>query len=106
METEPSPGSRAVAALPYLALLALAFSVFPITTDDSYITLRYAHNLISGHGAVSNPGERVEGYSSPLHMLLLAALLKLRPSLESLFMTKRVSFGFGFAGIWLTGGLG
>jgi hypothetical protein len=37
--------------------------------DDSYIFLRYAENFASGHGPVFNPGERVEGYSSPLWMV-------------------------------------
>jgi hypothetical protein len=39
--------------------------------DDSFIFLRYADNFASGNGPVFNPGERVEGYSSPLWMVLL-----------------------------------
>jgi hypothetical protein len=39
--------------------------------DDSFIFLRYAENFASGNGPVFNPGERVEGYSSPLWMALL-----------------------------------
>ncbi len=39
--------------------------------DDSFIFLRYAENFASGQGPVFNPGERVEGYSSPLWMMLL-----------------------------------
>lgn len=44
--------------------------------DDAYITFRYAENLAQGHGLVFNIGERVEGYSSTVHLLLLAALAK------------------------------
>lgn len=33
--------------------------------DDAYVFLRYAENVLEGHGPVWNPGERVEGYSSP-----------------------------------------
>lgn len=40
--------------------------------DDAYITFRYAENLARGHGPVYNPGERVEGTSAFLFMLLLA----------------------------------
>ena len=39
--------------------------------DDSYIFLRFAENFASGNGPVFNIGERVEGYSSPLWMVLL-----------------------------------
>jgi len=44
--------------------------------DDSFISLRYADNLVAGHGLVYNPGERVEGYTNLLWTLLLAALLR------------------------------
>lgn len=42
------------------------------TVDDAYISLRYAQNLLAGRGLVWNPGERVEGYSNPLWVFLLA----------------------------------
>jgi arabinofuranosyltransferase len=41
-------------------------------TDDAYISYRYARNLAGGVGLVFNPGERVEGYSNLLYVLLLA----------------------------------
>lgn len=40
--------------------------------DDAYISYRYAENLIHGNGLVFNPGERVEGYSNLLYVLLIA----------------------------------
>ena len=40
--------------------------------DDSYIVFRYSENLASGAGLVFNPGERVEGISTPLWAVLLA----------------------------------
>jgi hypothetical protein len=40
--------------------------------DDAYISYRYARNLAGGEGLVFNPGERVEGYSNLLYVLLLA----------------------------------
>jgi hypothetical protein len=39
--------------------------------DDTFITLRYASNFLSGHGFVYNPGEYVEGYTHFLWLLLL-----------------------------------
>ena len=49
-----------------------AFHVWSFALDDAWITLRYARHLASGLGAVYNPGEADEGYSSPLLVLLLA----------------------------------
>ncbi len=40
--------------------------------DDAMISLRYGWNLAHGLGAVWNPGERVEGYTNPLMVLLMA----------------------------------
>ena len=70
----PSPwrAGRFLPVLPYLLLLLGAYSVFCVTTDDPFITYRYAANLLAGHGPVFNIGERVEGFSSPLHLLLMA----------------------------------
>ena len=42
--------------------------------DDALISLRYARNLLGGHGLVWNPGEYVEGYSNFLHLLGSAGL--------------------------------
>ncbi len=41
------------------------------TTDDALIAFRYVDNLASGAGLVYNAGERVEGFSSALFLLLL-----------------------------------
>lgn len=46
---------------------------WPFITDDAFISLRYAQNLVDGHGLVFNPGgERVEGYSNFLIVLVAA----------------------------------
>lgn len=49
----------------------------PRTIDDSFITYRYARNILSGNGFVYNPGERIMGTTTPFYtfsMVLLAAL--------------------------------
>lgn len=47
-------------------------------SDDAFITFRYARNWATGAGPVFNPGaEAVEGYTSFLHVALLACLAKL-----------------------------
>lgn len=67
-----------------LLLMALGLAVglqsrfWGFVQDDAYISLRYARNLVEGHGVVFNPGERVEGYTNFLWMLLGAAALRAR----------------------------
>jgi hypothetical protein len=53
------------------------------TSDDAYISFRYAGNLIAGNGLVFNAGERVEGYSNFLWTLWCAAGLRLGVRPES-----------------------
>ncbi|CAN5435365.1 hypothetical protein BH09SUM1_BH09SUM1_17770 [soil metagenome] len=60
----------------FLALLTIAFFVLAIMTytshgEDAFITFRYVRNFAHGHGLVFNAGERVEGYSNFLWLLLL-----------------------------------
>ncbi len=54
-----------------VALAVLAFSNLYII-DDAYISFRYSHNLVEGHGLVFNEGEYVEGYTNLLWTLLMA----------------------------------
>lgn len=43
--------------------------------EDAYVYFRYVDNLVlHGHGLVWNPGEYVEGFSSPIWVLLLSGL--------------------------------
>ncbi len=46
------------------------------TTDDAFISFRYARNLVDGHGLVFNAGERVEGFTNLLWTLWCAAGLR------------------------------
>ena len=46
-------------------------------TDDAYISYRYAKNLSEGHGLVFNPGDKVEGYSNFLYVLMLTPVFVL-----------------------------
>ncbi|MBI5058635.1 hypothetical protein HZB60_02500 [candidate division KSB1 bacterium] len=41
--------------------------------DDAFITFRFVENLVSGQGFLYNAGERVQGISTPLWGLVLAA---------------------------------
>ncbi len=47
------------------------------TSDDAFISFRYARNLVEGHGLVFNVGERVEAYTNFLWTLWASAGLAL-----------------------------
>ena len=72
--THPQPSPRLRVVLPLLIfLLALAARLVPgaRTIDDSFITYRYARNILAGQGMVYNPGERVLGTTTPLYTALM-----------------------------------
>lgn len=77
---------------------------FRHSVDDSFITLRYARHLAGGSGLVYNPGEQVEGFSSPLHVLLTAALQWVDHD-HVLLATKMTTIVFGVACAYLGGRL-
>lgn len=58
-------------------LIAAYLHIRPWMLDDAFISFRYAHNFASGHGIVFNIGERVEGYTSFLWVVILAFFDKL-----------------------------
>lgn len=45
---------------------------FQFSTEDSYITYRYAQNLARGEGLVYNPGEKFLGTTAPFYAFILA----------------------------------
>ncbi len=68
-------------ALPFAAVLITALLLGAVLghytiADDAYITYRYSRNLAEGHGPVWNLGERVEGYTCFLHMVLCSGAIK------------------------------
>jgi hypothetical protein len=68
--------------------------------DDAFVYFRYVdHWLFLDSGLVANRGEYVEGFSSPLHCLVLAALRSLElsyPTLVTLLgCAAYLAFGYG-----------
>lgn len=74
-----------LAAVAAAVVLAFVFGALQrlFLCDDAFISFRYARHLVDGHGLVWNPGERVEGYTNFLWVLVLAAGMGLgaRPEL-------------------------
>jgi len=64
-------GALALAAMPVSVLLVMGYRRRWIG-DDAYIDLRIVRNLLDGYGPVYNVGERVEAYTNPLWVALLA----------------------------------
>lgn len=87
---------RPALALLGIAILAAGLFVharaYDYVVDDAYISFRYARNLVEGEGLVFNPGERVEGYTNFLWVMLLAAGMRLR--IEPVGMARVMGFGF------------
>src|ERR1700687_3816614 len=70
--------SSALLLLFAVAVVVYLFNVFryrDYLLDDTFISLRYAKNLVEGLGLVFNPGERVEGYTNFLFVMLAAGFI-------------------------------
>ncbi len=75
----PSNGPRRIRLsliLPLLLIILLAVVLVRTgwVCDDAYITLRSVDNFVQGLGLRWNPAERVQSYTHPLWMFLLAAI--------------------------------
>ncbi|HKU40048.1 MAG TPA: hypothetical protein VJR89_17935 [Polyangiales bacterium] len=87
-----------------LAVLVFLTDRYRWLMDDAFIYFRYADNLLFlGRGLVYNAGEYVEGYSSPLWMLLLLPLRALGIDYYTLVRALAVpcALAYGAALIWL-----
>jgi arabinofuranosyltransferase len=98
VKTAHSKGPFSAISWPIWILVAvfLILSIsYSFVCDDAFITFRVARNLSSGIGPVFNPGERVEGYTSFLWMILMAAVIRLggAPELWSRILSLLFSAG-------------
>lgn len=62
------------------------------TYEDAFIIYRYAQDLANGYGLVFNAGERVEGYTSFLWVLVLGGTSKITS--DPLLMSKLLGIAF------------
>jgi tetratricopeptide (TPR) repeat protein len=87
-------------------ILLLILTIFVIhaismnfTQDDAYISYRYVKNFLNGHGLVFNPGERVEGYTNFLWIILLSLFAKL--GLDMIIASKILGVASGCVTLFL-----
>ena len=85
-----------VAVIPLLVVLVGAWS-YRWVQEDAFIDFRVVGNLLAGHGPVFNVGERVEVYSDPLWVFLLALTHEIAPFLS----LEWLSIFIGLAGTGL-----
>lgn len=86
--------------LSFVIKIAIIFILFSLQIiqikfiiDDSYISYRYAENLARGNGLTYNPGEKVEGYSNFLWVLLISSGIKL--GLDPVWVSKMLGMILG-----------
>jgi hypothetical protein len=82
----------------YGPFLLTVIWTFASTADDPFVTLRYAANLVHGYGLAFNPGEHVQGFTSPLHLLVAVVSYSI-PGGHDLFKLKLASLLFGLFAI-------
>jgi len=84
------------------AWLASTLSGTPLVGyDDANVFFVYARNVLDGHGFVFNAGgERVEGFTSPLWLLICTAAQAITPRFEILLFAINVA-GVSAALWWL-----
>jgi hypothetical protein len=86
----------------WIATVAIAAALFYqyrlFYHDDAFISLRYVQNFLDGNGLCWNPGDRVEGYSNFLLVIVVAALGRL--GMDLVAATKVVGIASYLALIW------
>jgi arabinofuranosyltransferase len=96
----------AIISIGIITFLIQCFDYINFTTDDAFISFRYAEQAFRGNGFVYNIGEYVEGYSNWLWVTILVLVAKLGFNhtaglFSMLWMAKALSFVFGCINIYL-----
>jgi len=69
--------------------------------DGAYITFRYALNLSQGAGYVYNPGERVQGTTTPVFTLILAGMAALFGAEHLPVLSFGIAIAADILNVWL-----
>lgn len=93
----PVVGILAIGIIAALVLLAYCQRLL---VDDAFISFRYARNWVDGVGLVFNPGERVEGYTNFLWVVLLAGGMTV--GLGPTFLSQLLGLIFYAGTLWIT----
>jgi tetratricopeptide (TPR) repeat protein len=80
-------------------LVALSFVLIYLSNqvkfvqDDAYISFRFVKNFVEGKGLVFNAGERVEGFTNLLWVLILSIFYWMKMSIENISQYLSMAFG-------------
>ena len=97
VDSAPGRESRRAALALLVAVFSYVFLANAWLGDDAYITFRVVWNALNGYGVVFNPGERVQAYTHPLWMLLMAAAHAV--TREFFFTALAVSYALALAAV-------
>ncbi|MGA2838197.1 MAG: hypothetical protein ABSF84_16525 [Acidimicrobiales bacterium] len=95
-------GSWIVLVVPVLVLLVASWN-YRWVQEDAFINFRIIGNLLAGHGPVYNVGERVEAYSDPLWLFLVALVHEVLPFASLEWTSVVLGLAFTVAGVLLGG---
>src|SRR5580658_7157329 len=70
--------------------------------DNAMVSMRYALNLVQGHGLVWNAGEYVEGYSNPLYTLMMAGCIAIFGKVQAPLAVQILGAAFLLMGVVFT----
>ena len=71
--------------------------------EDAFINFRIIDNLLAGHGPVFNVGERVEAYSDPLWLFLVAGVHEVLPFVDLGWLSVYLGLAGTAIGVVLAG---
>jgi arabinofuranosyltransferase len=93
--------NRIVSAIGIFVFVLFGLHFVNYAPDDIWISLRYADNLADGQGLTYNPGERIEGYSNFLWVLVLSLFGPLTDKYMLTLVAKFLGLTCGVLAVWL-----
>jgi arabinofuranosyltransferase len=94
--------SAALGAIVIVLYMTMVWQFWEQRNDDAFITFRYSRFLADGYGPIFNIGERVEGYTNFLLMLIVAGGIRLLGPDFVLLYAQLICIGGGILAICCT----
>jgi len=99
MPGEPKGAKVVIALVVIMVIFAIHSQSMDFIQDDAFISFRYVQNFINGRGLVFNPGERVEGYTNFLWIMLLSLFTRL--GFNIIAISKLLGIASGWVALFL-----
>jgi arabinofuranosyltransferase len=95
--------SRPLLAFVPVAVILFCGWMYRWVAEDAYIDFRIVHNILAGYGPVFNPGERLEAYTDPLWVAILAFFSGLFRFISIEWWSVILGLSLTGMGFWLGG---